>query len=47
MALESAPLTWLESLKPESIDSWDDVKKAFVDNLQGSMAWAGTHLNLS
>ena len=32
MVLEPAPLTWLESLKPESIHSWDDLKKVFVDN---------------
>jgi hypothetical protein len=31
MALESALLTWLESLKPDSIDSWDELKKAFID----------------
>jgi hypothetical protein len=32
VALESAPLTWLESLKPNSIDSWGDLKRAFIDN---------------
>ena len=32
MALEPAPLTWLESLAHESIHSWDDIKKAFIDN---------------
>jgi hypothetical protein len=37
MVLEPAPLTWLESLKPESIHSWDDLKKVFVDNFQGSL----------
>jgi hypothetical protein len=36
VALESAPLTWLESLKPNSIDSWEDLKRAFIDNFQGS-----------
>jgi hypothetical protein len=30
--LESVPLTWLESLKPDSIDSWEDLKWAFIDN---------------
>ena len=35
MALEPAPLTWLESLARESIHSWEDLKKAFVDNFQG------------
>ena len=37
MALEPAPLTWLESLARESIHSWEDLKKAFVDNFQGSL----------
>ena len=37
MALEPAPLTWLGSLAPESIHSWDDPKKAFIDNFQGSL----------
>ena len=35
MALEPAPLTWLESLARESIHSWDDLKKAFINNFQG------------
>jgi hypothetical protein len=26
VALESTPLMWLESLKPNSIDSWEDLK---------------------
>jgi len=33
----TAPLTWLESLKLESIHSWDNLKKAFVNNFQGSL----------
>ena len=37
MALEPAPFTWLESLAHESIHSWDDLKKAFIDNFQGSL----------
>ena len=32
MALEPAPLTWLESLVRGSIHSWEDLKKAFIDN---------------
>jgi hypothetical protein len=47
VALESTPLTWLESLKPNSIDSWEDLKHAFIDNFQGSMIRAGTHHDLS
>jgi hypothetical protein len=46
VALESTPLTWLESLKPNSIDSWDHLKRAFIDNFQGSMiqSYASHHL---
>jgi hypothetical protein len=33
VALESTSLTWLESLKPNSIDSWEDLKRAFINNL--------------
>jgi hypothetical protein len=47
MALEPAPLTWLESLKPNSIDSWEDLKRAFIDNFQGSMIRASTRQDLS
>jgi len=37
MALESAPLTWLESSRHDSINSWEDLKKLFIDNFQGSI----------
>ena len=40
MALETAPLTLLESLKQESIHSWEDLKKAFIDNFQGPCCWS-------
>jgi hypothetical protein len=32
MALETAPLTWLESLRKDSINSWDDPKAIFTNN---------------
>ena len=35
--LEFAPLTWLESLRHDSIHSWEDLKKLFIDNFQGSI----------
>jgi hypothetical protein len=38
---------WLESLKPNSIDSWEDLKRAFINNFQGSMIRAGTRHDLS
>ena len=47
MALEPTPLTWLESLARESIHSWDDLKKAFIDNFQGSLHRVATRHALS
>jgi hypothetical protein len=47
MALEPAPLTWLESLARESIHSWEDLKKAFIDNFQGSLHRVATRHALS
>ena len=47
MALEPAPLTWLESLARESIHSWEDLKKVFVDNFQGSLHRVATRHSLS
>ena len=37
MALESAPLTWLESSRHDLIHSREDLKKLFIDNFQGSI----------
>jgi hypothetical protein len=47
VALEPAPLTWLESLKLNSIDSWEDLKQAFINDFQGFMIRAGTRHDLS
>jgi len=47
MALEPAPLTWLESLARKSIHPWDDHKKAFIDNFQGSLHRVATRHALS
>ena len=47
MALEPIPLTWIESLARESIHSWDDLKKAFIDNFQGSLHRVATRHALS
>jgi hypothetical protein len=47
MALGPAPLTWLESLSNNSIDSWERLKKVFIDNFQGVIARAGTHHDLA
>jgi hypothetical protein len=32
MAFDPAPLTWLESLSNNLIDSWERLKKVFIDN---------------
>jgi hypothetical protein len=47
MALDPAPLTWLESLSSDSIDSLERLKKVFTDNFQGAIARAGTHHDLA
>lgn len=47
MALDPNLLTWLQSLPPKSIDSWDDLKKAFVDNFQGSLDHARNRHDLA
>jgi hypothetical protein len=40
MALDPAPLTWLESLSSNSIGSWECLKKVFIDNFQGAITRA-------
>jgi hypothetical protein len=47
MALDPAPLTWLESLSNNSIDSWERLKKVFIDNFQGAIARTGTRHDLA
>jgi hypothetical protein len=47
MALDPAPLTWLESLSNNLIDSWERLKKVFIDNFQGVIAHAGTRHDLA
>jgi hypothetical protein len=41
------PLTWLESLSNNSINSWERLKKVFIDNFQGAITHAGTRHDLS
>jgi hypothetical protein len=47
MALDPAPLTWLERLSNNSIDSWERLKRVFIDNFQGAIAHAGTRHDLA
>jgi hypothetical protein len=47
MALDPAPLTWLEGLSNNSINSWEGLKKVFIDNFQGAIARAGIHHDLA
>jgi hypothetical protein len=47
MALDPTPLTWLESLSNNSIDSWERLKKVFIDNFQRVIARAGTRHDLA
>jgi hypothetical protein len=47
MALDPAPLTWLESLSNNSIDSCERLKKVFIDKFYGAITRAGTHHDLA
>jgi hypothetical protein len=47
MALDPAPLTWFESPNSNSIDSWERLKKVFIDNFQGVITRADTHHDLA
>jgi hypothetical protein len=47
MALDPALLTWLGSLSNNSIDSWERLKKVFIDNFQGAITRAGTRHDLA
>jgi hypothetical protein len=42
-----SPLTWLESLSNNSIDSWERLKKVFIDNFQGVITRVGTRHDLA
>jgi hypothetical protein len=46
MALDPAPLTWWESLNNNPINSWEWLKKVFINNFQGAITRAGTHHDL-
>jgi hypothetical protein len=47
MALETAALTWLERLRKDTIDSWDDLKVVFTKNFQRAITQAGIRHDLS
>jgi hypothetical protein len=47
MALDPALLTLLESLSNNSINSWQRLKKVFIDNFQGAITRAGTRHDLA
>jgi hypothetical protein len=47
MALDPAPLTWVESLSSNSIYSWERLKRVFIDNFRGAIAHAGTRHDLA
>jgi hypothetical protein len=47
MALDPALLTWLESLTNNSIDSWEQPNKVFIDNFQGAITRATTRHDLA
>jgi predicted methyltransferase len=47
MALDPTPLMCLESLSNNSIDSWERLKKVFINNFQGVITRVGTRHDLA
>jgi hypothetical protein len=45
--LDQAPLTWLESLDKNSIDTWDRLTDQFTRNFAGTMGRSGTRMDLA
>jgi hypothetical protein len=45
--MEQAPLTWLEYLKRDSIDNWEQLKKVFTSNFIGSLGRHDNRMDLT
>lgn len=46
MALESAPLAWFDKIKPDSIDSWENLQRMFAENFNGVLTSPSTQHEL-
>jgi len=45
--LTPAAMSWFTSLAPDSIGSWEELKKVFTDNYVATYAWLGTKHDLN
>ena len=45
--LTPAAMSWFTSLAPDSIGSWEDLKRVFTDNYMATCRWLGTKHDLN
>ena len=45
--MDTTPLTWLESLKPDSVNSWQDLKTTFTNHYVGAMQHPSNRIDLA
>ena len=45
--LTPAAMSWFTSLAPDSIGSWEELKKVFTDNYMATCTWPGTKHDLN
>ena len=45
--LTPTAMNWLTSLAPDSIGSWEHLKKVFTDNYMATCTWPGTKHDLN
>jgi hypothetical protein len=46
MALETMPLQWFDKLSPGSIRGWEDLQRAFCENITGIIMHPITHVEV-
>ena len=45
--LTPTTMNWFTSLAPDSIGSWEELKKVFTDNYMATCTWLGTKHDLN
>ena len=46
MAFETVPLTWFDKLRPNSIDTWEQLQRKFYEKLCGVLTHPSTRIEL-
>jgi hypothetical protein len=46
MALETMPLAWFDKLRPNSIDTWEQLQRKFYENFYGILTHPSTWIEL-